>query len=331
MRPKTNHLSKEAAIARVKAEPFSRTSISFYRYVKISDPAAFRDALWETWDALGILGRIYVAEEGINAQLSCPTQNIDAFRASVDGFLELKDVPFKIGVEEKAISFWKLTIKVRPHILAHGLSEEEFNIEEAGEHLSAKDFNEAIEQGATVVDMRNNYESKIGRFEGAICPDAETFRDELDMVVDELKGKEDEPVLLYCTGGIRCEPASAYLKKKGFKRVNQLFGGVINYKHQVDKEGLESKYKGKNFVFDGRTVETITDDVLAECLNCGSAYDVPTNCKNDACHALFIQCIACAEELNGCCKTECQRIAALPLEEQKKLRAGAKVGRNVLM
>ncbi|GIR58486.1 MAG: hypothetical protein CM15mP65_10670 [Crocinitomicaceae bacterium] len=123
-----------------------------------------------------------------------------------------------------------------------------------GNHLNAKQWNEAIDKGATVVDMRNHYESEIGHFRSAILPEAETFREELPMVEEILKGKEDENILLYCTGGIRCEKASAYLKHKGFHSVNQLYGGIINYVHEVKKDELENKFIGKNFVFDDRLV-----------------------------------------------------------------------------
>jgi UPF0176 protein len=325
-----NILNKEDCLAAVRAEPFSRTSISFYRYVKIADPVAFREKLWDTWSELGVLGRIYLAKEGVNAQLSIPKPKMAEFRASVDSFPEFKDVQFKVGLQEDIISFWKLTIKARKYILADGIKEA-FDVTNVGDHLTAKQFNEAMDEGATVVDMRNAYESEIGRFDGAICPDVETFQEELPVALEALKGKEDERVLLYCTGGIRCEKASAYLKHHGFNDVAQLHGGIIDYKHQVERDGLESKFKGKNFVFDGRMTETVTDDVFGKCLQCKEPANTPVNCKNDACHALFLQCASCNEKLEGTCKEECQRIAGLPIEEQRELRRGLKVGRNVLM
>ena len=174
--------------------------------------------------------------------------------------------------------------------------------------------------GVVVVDMRNHYESEVGHFEGAICPEADTFRDELPMVLDELKGKEEEKVLLYCTGGVRCEKASAWLKHHGFKDVNQLHGGIIDYARQIEAEGLESKFIGKNFVFDERLGERITDDVIAECHQCGAPCDTHTNCKNDACHLLFIQCEECAAEFNGTCSDACKDFIALPIEEQREIR-----------
>ena len=138
------------------------------------------------------------------------------------------------------------------------------------------------------------------------------------MVKEILSGKEDEKILLYCTGGIRCEKASAFLKHHGFKDVNQLHGGIIEYARQVKVKGLESKFKGKNFVFDERMGERITDEIISKCYQCGNLCDSHYNCANDGCHLLFIQCEACKEKFEGCCSVECQNITRLPIEEQKK-------------
>ena len=127
---------------------------------------------------------------------------------------------------------------------------------------------------------------------------------------------------MYCTGGIRCEKASAYLKHKGFKDVHHLHGGIIQYAKEVKEQGLESKFRGVNFVFDERIGERITNDVLSECHQCGKPCDTHVNCKNDDCHLLFIQCASCAEKMNGCCTPDCMRIAALPIEQQRELRKG---------
>jgi len=191
--------------------------------------------------------------------------------------------------------------------------------------VNAAKFNELIEDPNTVlVDMRNHYESEIGHFKGAITPDVDTFRDSLDLIEDDLKEhKEDKKLVMYCTGGIRCEKASAYYKHKGFKNVFQLEGGIIEYARQVDNQGLENKFVGKNFVFDHRRGERISDDVIANCHQCGEPCDVHINCANEACHLLFIQCESCSEKMEQCCSTECQEIIQLPYEEQKRLRSGA--------
>jgi UPF0176 protein len=172
------------------------------------------------------------------------------------------------------------------------------------------------------VDMRNHYESEVGRFDRAFCPDADTFREELPLVVDHLKGMEDKKVVMYCTGGIRCEKASAYLKHKGFTDVHHLHGGIIQYAKEVKEQGLPSKFRGVNFVFDERIGERITDDVISACHQCGKPCDRHVNCANNDCHLLFIQCEECSAAMNGCCTPECRQTAALPEEEQKRLRKG---------
>lgn len=324
-----NHISKEEALKRLAEEPFSRRVISFYRYVIIADPQALRNDLFAEWQKLGCLGRIYVAKEGINAQMSVPEPYFEKFRELLYARPEFTDVPFKVGVEQKNDAFWKLTIKVKKQIVADGLQSEDYDVTNVGTHLSAREFNALLEEPETVVvDMRNNYESAIGRFESALTPNAYTFREELPMAKEALKGKEDKKVLLYCTGGIRCEKASAYLKHHGFRNVYQLHGGIIDYKHQIEQEGLPSKFKGKNFVFDDRLGERITDDVLAKCHQCDSVCDDYTNCANVECNLLFIQCASCKEKFSGCCGTECQAIAALPEAEQVKRRKGKVLSKN---
>lgn len=314
-----NLLSKEDSLKKLAQEKFPRKTVSFYRYVKIEDPHALRDKLFVEWKAMGVLGRIYVACEGINAQLCVPEPNWEEFVQKLYAHREFKNVPFKVGLEQKE-SFWKLMIRVKKQIVADGLKEEEYDVTNVGTHLDAKAFNQALEQGATVVDMRNFYESRIGHFEGAICPNVDTFQEELPLVKDLLADKKERKILLYCTGGIRCEKASAYLKANGFKDVNQLHGGIIQYAHEVRQKNLTSRFKGSNYVFDERVSERVTEEVLSECDQCDKKCDAFTNCKNVMCNLLFIQCEKCKAKMENCCTQECQRIAALPEEEQRVLR-----------
>ena len=318
-----NKLGRVEAISRLKSETFKRITISFYKYVIIDDPFSFRDELFLKWNALAAFGRIYVANEGINAQMSIPEHNWKKFEIGLSKIKELKDIPFKIAVEDDGKSFFKLTIKVRKKIVADGLSQDEYDVTNVGKHLTAQQWNQAIEEGATVVDMRNHYESEIGRFKGAICPEVETFKEELPVVKDILNGKEEEPVLLYCTGGIRCEKASAYLKNHGFKNVSQLHGGIIDYVRQINEnQHLENKFLGKNFVFDERRGERISDDVISSCHQCGTSCDQHTNCKNVNCNLLFLQCSECREKYENCCSVDCIEVAKMPEEKRKLLRKG---------
>ncbi len=320
-----NRVNKKELKKRIQEETLKRRTVSFYRYVIIENPTELRDSLFEKWQSLNILGRIYVAREGINAQMCVPEDNWDTFIEQLYSDVRFKDVPLKIAVEDNGKSFYKLTIKVRPKIVADGLDDNAFDVTNVGNHLTAKQFNEAMELPETIiVDMRNHYESEVGKFVGAITPDADTFREELPIVIDELKDKKDKKIIMYCTGGVRCEKASAYLKHHGFTDVNQLHGGIIDYVRQIKAEGLSTKFIGKNFVFDERVGERITDDIISECHQCGAKCDTHVNCANDDCHLLFIQCEQCAEKMHGCCTPECMHIASLPVEEQRMLRKGRK-------
>lgn len=318
-----NRVNKKELKKRIEEESIKRITVSFYRYVIIDNPTELRDTLFKQWNAFGVLGRIYVAKEGINAQMSVPEENWEVFKYNLSTDPRFAGTPFKIAVEDDGKSFYKLVVKVKNKIVADGLDDDAFDVTNVGNHLTAAQFNQAMDDPETiVVDMRNQYETEVGRFVGALCPDADTFREELPMVIEELKDKKDKKIIMYCTGGVRCEKASAYLKHHGFQDVNQLHGGIIDYVRQIRAEGLPSKFIGKNFVFDERVGERITDDIISECHQCGAPCDTHVNCANDDCHLLFIQCDSCAEKMKGCCTPECMHIASLPIEEQKALRRG---------
>lgn len=326
-----NTLSAKEREALIEEAGLERLTISFYQYARIGNPSIFRNHLFIHWNELDVLGRIYVAHEGINAQLSVPAENFNAFKAHLDSITFLENVRLNIAIEQDNKSFLKLKVKVREKILADGLNDDSFDVTNKGIHVDAIRFNELIEDSDTIlVDMRNHYESEIGHFKNAITPDVDTFRDSLDVIEKDLADhKEDKKLVMYCTGGIRCEKASAYYKHKGFKNVYQLEGGIIEYTRQVKNLNLENKFLGKNFVFDHRRGERITDDVIANCHQCGSPCDNHVNCANEACHLLFIQCNACAEAMDNCCSVDCREIHALPFEEQKKLRKGKVVSNKI--
>ena len=320
-----NKYDKETLKKRLNEEDFHRITLSFYRYVILDEIKSLRDNFYEKLSELNVLGRIYLANEGVNAQISVPEQNWDLFIALLNSYPQFKDVDLKIAVEDDGKSFYKLIVRIREKIVGDGLNDKTFDVTNVGNHLSAKEFNDAMKNPDTiVVDMRNHYESEVGHFKNAICPDADTFRQELPLVLDLLKDKKENKILLYCTGGIRCEKASAFLRHHGFEDVNQLNGGIIHYARQVNAEGLESQFIGKNFVFDDRMGERITDDIVSTCHQCGNPSDRHVNCANDDCHLLFIQCKSCSEKTKGCCTPQCTEIFSLPLEEQIKLRKGKK-------
>ena len=319
-----NTLSAKEREVLIEEAGQERLTISFYKYAHIGNVTIFRNHLFLKWHELDVLGRIYVAQEGINAQLSVPAENFGAFKEHLDSISFLKNVRLNIAIEQDNKSFLKLKVKVRHKIVADGLDDATFDVTNKGIHLDAQRFNELIEDPDTIlVDMRNHYESEIGHFKNAITPDVDTFRDSLDIIERDLAAhKEDKKLVMYCTGGIRCEKASAYYKHKGFKQVYQLEGGIIEYARQVEKRNLENKFLGKNFVFDHRRGERITDHVISQCHQCGAPCDTHVNCANEACHLLFIQCAACAEKMNDCCSDHCKEIHALPYKVQKELRKG---------
>ena len=319
-----NKLSAEERAHLIDEAGKDRLTISFYQYYKIENPQILRNHLFVEWDKLAILGRTYISTEGINAQFSVPAENMVALKNQLDSISFLKDCRLNIAIEQDNKSFLKLKVKVRDKIVADGLNDETFDVTNIGIHLDAEGFNKLLEDPNTVcVDMRNHYESEIGHFKTAITPDVDTFRDSLDIIEEDLKDhKEDKNLLMYCTGGIRCEKASAYYKHKGFKNVFQLEGGIIEYTRQVKEKALENKFIGKNFVFDHRRSERITEDVIANCHQCGEPCDTHVNCDNEACHLLFIQCEKCSEKMETCCSIECQKIIQLPFKEQKELRKG---------
>jgi UPF0176 protein len=314
-----NRINKEELKKRLMEEPFQRKTISFYKYFYLENPQEFRDSIFREWFLLNCFGRIYVAREGINAQMSVPEHHFDAFLKTLEKYEILKNIPVKYAIEDDGKSFYKLTVKVRPKLVADGLDDGAYDVTNVGKHLSGLEFHNQIgKENTVVVDMRNYYESEIGRFEGAICPEADTFREELEIVTDLLEDKKDQKILLYCTGGIRCEKASAFLKHKGFEDVNQLHGGILEYARQIKSANLESKFIGKNFVFDERLGESVNGQIISRCHQCRKPCDTHTNCANHGCHILFIQCPDCAEKYSGCCTSDCVEDLTKGISKTKK-------------
>jgi UPF0176 protein len=259
-----------------------------------------------------------------------PSHYFDVFRDFLYSYKPLNGIRLNIAVNDNGKSFWVLKIKVRDKIVADGIEDPNFSMENKGKYVNAQQMNQLLASPDTVViDMRNHYEFEVGHFENAIEIPSDTFREQLPMAADMMKDKKDKNIIMYCTGGIRCEKASAYMLHQGFKNVFHLEGGIIHYANKIKEAGLESKFKGKNFVFDDRLGESITEDVIAKCHQCGKPADTHTNCKNDACHLLFIQCEECAKAFDGCCTTACQEVYHLPLEQQEALRKGEKKGMQV--
>ena len=234
-----NRVSQKELKKLLFEEKEPRITLSFYRYAFIENTALFRDEFYKNLDDLKVFGRIYVAHEGINAQISVPEQNFSKFKEYLNTIDFLQDLRLNIAVDDDGKSFWVLKIKVRNKIVADGIDDPDFDMSKKGKYVDADSFNKLTADPETiVVDMRNHYEYEVGHFENAIEVPSETFREQLPMAVNILQEKKDKNIIMYCTGGIRCEKASAYMLHNGFKNVYHLEGGVIQYANKVKEEHL---------------------------------------------------------------------------------------------
>lgn len=325
-----NRVSRKELKERIQNDPAPRTTISFYCYFPIQEPVAFRNMLYRKLSELGVLGRIYIAQEGINAQVSVPASNVETFRSALYAIEPLNGLRLNIAVNNDGKSFYVLDIKVRGKIVADGISDPGFDMQNRGRYVDAEKFNElSTDPDTIIIDMRNHYEYEVGHFKNALEIPSDTFREQLPMAVEMMKDKKDSNIIMYCTGGIRCEKASAFMLHNGFTNVFHLEGGIIHYSNQVKEKGIENKFIGKNFVFDERLGERITGDIIAHCHQCGKPCDTHVNCINDGCHLLFIQCDECKIKYEGCCSQECVDFIHLPQERRKQLRKGVDKGQNI--
>tara|TARA_B100001093_G_C26721768_1_gene968147 strand:- start:222 stop:1256 length:1035 start_codon:yes stop_codon:yes gene_type:complete len=326
-----NKLSKKDRIKLIEKAGEKRFTLSFYKYELIKNLEIFRNSLFLKFNSIDVLGRIYIANEGINAQLSLPAKNICLLKEILDEIPFLQNVRLNIAIEHDNQSFLKLRIKIRDKIVADGLGNYEYDLKNNGIHVNANEFNELLNDEDTItIDMRNHYESEIGHFKGANLPDVDTFRESLPIINKKYsKYKKDKKILMYCTGGIRCEKASAYLMQNGYENVFQLDGGIIEYTRQVKYEKIQNKFVGKNFVFDNRLSERISNKIISKCHQCGNKCDEHVNCNNEGCHLLFIQCKKCRLKYSGCCSTNCKEVFQLPVDDQIKLRKGKKNSKKI--
>lgn len=325
-----NRISQKELKQRLYQETEPRVTISFYRYLTISNPQFFRDEMYKALQQLHVFGRIYIAAEGINAQISVPQSRFEDLKLYLQSVQGLENLRLNIAIDDDGKSFWVLKIKTRDKIVADGINDPAFDMSQKGKYVNAQQLNALAEDPSTIIiDMRNHYEYEVGHFKNAIEIPSDTFREQLPMAVDMMQEHKDKNIIMYCTGGIRCEKASAYMLHNGFQNVYHLEGGIINYARQIKEEGINSLFIGKNFVFDDRLGERITDEVISTCHQCGKPCDTHTNCKNDGCHLLFIQCDDCAATYHGCCSKTCSDVYQMPHEEQKLLRKGIDKGQHI--
>ncbi|MBM3191119.1 MAG: rhodanese-related sulfurtransferase [Chlamydiae bacterium] len=266
-------------------------------------------------------GRIYINEHGINGQMSIHEKDAESYMAWLHKIDPFKDVEFKVHLAEEH-AFAKMTVKYRKQLAA---LDAEVDLNLTGQHVSPEEWKKMLEakgEDTILIDVRNRYEWEVGHFEGALLPELETFRG-FGEYIERLKKSYDAEktkVMMYCTGGIRCELYSALMKEKGFPEVYQLQGGVIKYGLE---EGVDH-WRGKLFVFDDRMVVPISEEnteVISHCKFCGTLSDVYVNCANMDCNALFISCPACLVEQKGCCSEACThapRVRAFEAEKRPK-------------
>ena len=311
-----NQISNKELKKRMLEENEPRATISFYKYFHIDNPLRFRNELYVKFSEIDVFGRVYIASEGINGQISVPQNNKEVFKEVLyNAHTELNGIRLNEALDNDGKSFWVLRMKLRNKIVADGIDDPLFNPSKTGKYLNAKEFNKLSEYPETViVDMRNSYEYEVGHFKNAIEVPSDNFREQLPKAVDMLKEHKDKNIVMYCTGGIRCEKASAYMLHNGFNNVYHVEGGIIEYVRRAREEKIPVKFIGKNFVFDERLGERVTDDVIAKCHQCGSPSDRHTNCANQECHDLVIQCEKCADEYNGCCSDKCQIVLLNKIE-----------------
>lgn len=222
-----NLVSNKELKERMLAETEPRTTVSFYKYFRIEDPQAFRDKLYLMLTEMKVFGRIYVAREGINAQISVPQSRYEAMKQALYDFdPALNQLRMNIALDDDGKSFWVLRLKVRERIVADGIEDESFDAADVGEYLKADEVNQMLDDpDAVFVDMRNHYEFEVGHFDNALEIPADTFRDQLPMAVEMLEQQKDKKIVMYCTGGIRCEKASAWMRHSGFDNVYHIEGG----------------------------------------------------------------------------------------------------------
>lgn len=279
--------------------------ILYYKFNEIEDPEAFCEEHKAFCKDLGVKGRIYIGEEGINGTLGGTTEQVGRYKKHLSTIPGFDGIDFKTDTSEY-VPFAKLKCKTRDELVA--IHQEDIDPSNGGTYLEPQEWKEVLEsedEDPIIIDVRNDYESKIGHFEGAITPDVDNFYDFPEWL-ENFKADKDQKVLMYCTGGIRCEKFSVLMKEKGWHDVNQLHGGILRY---AKEEGGEH-YKGKCFVFDDRLVVPVNEkdmEPIAECEITGKPADTYINCANMECNKLFVCSEEGARQMEGCCSEECRQ------------------------
>lgn len=302
--------------------------ILFYLYTPIAYPKQIQKWQQRLCVSLGLTGRVLIAHEGINATLGGTEEALEQYKIE----LLAHELFGAVDVKESAGSaaaFPRLAVLVKKEIVHLGIDPDQLKPGAGGRHLSPQEAHALMEQAPenlVILDARNNYESRIGLFEGAITPDIKNFRDFPEYIDKNLEQFRDKQVLMYCTGGVRCERASTYLKEKGIAQdVMQITGGI----HRYAEEYPQGFFKGKNYVFDNRIALPVTDDIIGRCATCDVPYDTYSNCVSTSCNEQIILCPSCLEASAMTCSEHCcqqvksgaVKVRAIPRGQRERVPA----------
>ena len=291
--------------------------ILYYKFTEIDNPEEFAATHLEYCNSERLLGKVLLAKEGINGSVSGSKEQIEKYKSNLRSYEQFSDITFK---EETCTfsPFKKMIVRVKKEIIR---MDKELDLKKTGKYISPQELIELYESGDSFImlDTRNNYESRVGKFKDAVTPDIDNFRD-FPQALKEFEDEKDRKIVTYCTGGIRCEKATAYMVEQGFTEVYQLKDGIINF----CQEYPDTLWEGKCFVFDQRLISDIDPEsgTISECVWCHRPTDRYTNCRNPVCDDLVVICEDCGKKRNNCCSGECLE----ELESSNKIKARARQG-----
>ncbi|NIH16585.1 MAG: rhodanese-related sulfurtransferase [Buchnera aphidicola (Periphyllus lyropictus)] len=284
-----------------------RINFSFYKYFYIKDKIYIKNKIKKFFKKLEIFGRIYISSEGINVQANVLKKFFYIMKKFIYNLhLDLNNVFINIGIDNFKQSFFSLVIKIKKRIVNDNLKLSLLNSNYYPKYLDSKSVNKYLNNKNVIfIDIRNNYEYKIGHFKNSISINTKTFRSQLSNLFRYIKNYKKKKIVIYCTGGIRCEKTAFLMYKKGYKKVYQIYGGIIGYVNDCKKNNNPVNFLGKNFVFDFRLKENITQEILSNCYHCSNKSDYYLNCMNEKCNLLFIQCLICSKKYKSFCSEKC--------------------------
>jgi len=285
------------------------TILLYYKYIHIENPTAIAKWQRSLCEGLHLTGRIILAHEGINGTLGGTDENCQKYIDAMNNHELFGNIDFKTA-QGGSESFPKLKISIKNEIVRLGVDPNLVTIKDTGIHLTPDETHEILNNrpdNLIVLETRNDYEWEVGRFEGAENPNIKNFRDLPAYIDANLERYKDKEVLMYCTGGVRCERATAYLVQKNVaSKVYQIEGGI----HRYIEKYPDGHFRGKNYVFDSRIAVRANEDVLSNCLHCPTKSDDYTNCLNAFCNKHYTVCMPCNKIFENCCSENCKNLVA---------------------